>query len=376
VATHGRSFWILDDVSLVRQLAGQSSVDDITLFKPRDTLRYGSMFGFGHTPVPGKNYSFAATQVPAYMFEKDPDGQTKTIWLDAGENPPDGVIINYVLPSEPESEIELAILAEDGSELRSYKSKPKKDETERKDEKEFPPAEKMEEEEPDDAVLPAKAGLNRFIWDFRLAKATKIATKGGDQPGRDGPKVVPGTYQVRLTVGDKSRSESFTVLKDPLIPTTNAELQAQFDLIKAIHLKHDELNKGVNSIRSARTQATEWARRVKGSKAEASVVAAGKSLSEKLDAIEGELLQVKIKSEQDSLNYPVKLNTKLSALAGMVGGADAAPTKQASELYDDLAAKVDAQLKALKSVLATDLPAFNTCVAEGGVPAVVLADQN
>jgi hypothetical protein len=372
VATHGRSFWILDDVTLIRQLAAQDAADAVTLLNPRDTFRYGSMYGFGHSPVPGKNYAFAATQVPAFMYEKTPDGEEKTSYLDAGENPPDGVIINYLLPEEPAEPISLAILDEQGNELRVFKSKPKKDET-KKDEKEFPPADKKDEEE-DEKFAPAKAGLNRFVWDFRLAKATKIATKGGDQPGRDGPKLVPGNYQVRLTVGDETQTQSFRVMKDPRVATSPEEYQAQFDLLKAAHDKHDELNRVVNQIRAIRTQATDWAKRVKGTPAEEAIVASAKSLSEKLDAVEGELLQVKIQSDQDSLNYPVKLNGKLAALAGIAGGADAAPTKQAGELLADLTAKIDAQIAVFKPILESDLPAFNKQIADSGIAAIVLED--
>ncbi|MCC6790570.1 MAG: glycosyl hydrolase, partial [Thermomicrobiales bacterium] len=370
VATHGRSFWILDDVTLIRQLAARESTDTVTLVRPRDTVRYGSMLGFGHSPVPGKNYSFAATQVPAYMYEKSPDGEVKTHYLDAGENPPDGVIVNYLLPEEPADPISLAILDADGNELRVFKSKPKKDEA-KKDEKEFPPAEKKEDED-DEKFAPAKAGLNRFVWDFRLPKATKIATKGGDQPGRDGPKVVPGTYQVRLTVGDESQTHSFQILGDPRVSTTPAEYQEQFALLKAAHDKHDELNRAVNQIRAIRTQATDWAKRVKGTPAEEKVVAGAKSLVEKLDEVEGALLQVKVQSDQDTLNFPVKLNSKLAALAYMVGGADAAPTKQAGELLADLTAKIDEQLGAFKRIFTSDLPAFNDLIAKSGTAAIVL----
>jgi hypothetical protein len=223
--------------------------------------------------------------------------------------------------------------------------------------------------------VPARAGLNRFVWDFRLPKAAKIETKGGDQPGRDGPKVVPGTYQIRLTIDGVTQTESFAVKKDPRVATTPAEYTAQFELLSSVHRKHDALNKSVNSIRAVRTQAIEWARRVKDTEAEPGVVEGAKLLSERLDAIEGELLQVKIQSEQDSLNYPVKLNSKLAALAFMVGNAEAAPTTQAGELFADLAAKVDKQLAELGRVLAEDVPGFNRLVAGAGVDAIVLGDD-
>src|SRR5262249_33527611 len=151
--------------------------------------------------------------------------------------------------------------------------------------------------------VPAKKGLNRFIWDLRLAPATKIATKGGDQPGRTGPRVVPGDYQVRVDTKGVTQTAPIRIVKDPRLATTPKDFQAQFDLLKRIQDKHDDLNKNVNQIRATRTQAIEWARRVKGTEAEEKVTAAAKSLSEQLDAIEGELLQMKVQSEQDSLNF-------------------------------------------------------------------------
>ncbi|MEA2597603.1 MAG: hypothetical protein QOF01_4072 [Thermomicrobiales bacterium] len=369
IGTHGRSFWIFDDMTLFRQLAGTAPAPDAThLFTPRETIRYGSMFTFGHAPVTGLNYAFAATQVPAYDYKKMPDGEIKVKWLDAGENPPDGVIVHYTLPDDAPGDVSLTFLDDAGNELRTVKSK--KPEDDEKKEDEFPPKAEGQEEKDEDPYVPAKKGLNRFVWDMRLTPATKIATKGGDQPGRTGPKVVPGCYQVRLEANGQSQTASFRIVKDPRQSTTDEEFRAQFDLINRINQKHDEMNKAVNQIRAARTQAIEWARRVKETDAEEKVTTAAKALSEQLDAIEGELLQMKIKSDQDNLNYPAKLNAKLAALAGMVGNADAAPTKQAGELYESLARQVDEQLAKLATVLDKGVAEFNAVVSGAGVPAV------
>jgi hypothetical protein len=368
IGTHGRSFWIFDDMTLFRQLAALSpSESGIHLFAPRETIRFGSMFGFGHSPVSGLNYSFAATQVPAYDYKKTPDGEIKITWLDAGTNPPDGAIVYYTLPEDAPGEVALTFLDGSGNELRTVKSK--KPDEEKKD-VEFPPKAEGEEDKDEDPYVPAKKGLNRFVWDLRLAPATKIATKGGDQPGRTGPKVFPGDYQVRLETKGITQTAPIRIVKDPRQATTKKDFQAQYDLLKRIHDKHDELNKAVNQIRAARTQAIEWARRVKETDAEEKVTAAAKSLSDQLDAIEGELLQTKVQSEQDTLNFPVKLNAKLSSLAGMVGNADAAPTTQAGELYEVLARQVDEQIAKLKTVLEKDVAEFNAVVTEAGVPAV------
>jgi hypothetical protein len=177
-----------------------------------------------------------------------------------------------------------------------------------------------------------------------------------------------------LTVGDNVLTHGFAVLPDPRVATTPAEFRAQFKLLDALHSKHGEINRAVNTIRTIRTQAAEWATRLKGTDSEKKVVAAGKALTEKLDAIEGELLQVKIQSDQDSLNYPVKLNSKLTALAFMVSYAEAGPTEQAKQLSKELIARVDEQLNNLKPIVETDLPAFNKLIAKSGIAAIVLAD--
>jgi hypothetical protein len=372
VGTHGRSFWIFDDLTLFRQLADDTApAEKPHLFAPRQTYRYGSNFGFGHEPVKGLNYSFAATQIPAFDYQKLPDGEIKRTWLDAGTNPPDGVIVFYTLPEDAQGDVTLTFLDEAGNLLRTVKSK--KEDEEKHDDEEFPPKAEGKEEKDEDPYVPARKGLNRFVWDLRLTPATKIATKGGDQPSRTGPRVVPGDYQVRLEDEGETQTASFRLVGDPRQSTTQAELVCQFDLLKRVHDKHDELNKAVNQIRAARTQAIDWARRVKETDAVDKVTTAAKELSETLDAIEGELLQVKIQSEQDNLNYPVKLNAKLSGLAGMVGSADAAPTVQAGELCDVLTAKVDEQLAKLRDVLSTDVAAFNAVVTGAGVPAVGVA---
>lgn len=368
IGTHGRAFWIFDDMTLFRQLAeGKGGDESVRLLQPRESIRYGSMYGFGHSPVKGLNYSFAATQTPAYDYEKTPDGEVKLHWLDAGTNPPDGVIIYYVLPEERVGDVTLTFLDEAGNELRTVKSK-KPDEASTDDQ--FPPKAKTDETENDDPYVPAKKGLNRFVWDLRIAAATKIATKGGDQPGLTGPKVVPGSYQVKISALGSEQTTQFTVVRDPRQATTAEDFQAQFDLLYRINTKHDELNKAVNQLRATRTQAIDWARRVKDTDAEEKVTTAAKALSERLDAIEGELLQTKIQSFQDSLNFPVKLNAKLAGLAGMVGNADAAPTKQAGQLFESLAEQVDTHISALNTVLDKDVAAFNKLVAGAGVPAI------
>ena len=372
VGTHGRSFWILDDLSVIRQLA-QDSTAATRLLAPKETVRWGAMHGFGHSPVPGRNYAFASGMIPAYQVTKTPDGETKATFIDAGNNPPAGVLIHYTLTEKPKEPLTLTILDEAGQEIRSYSSKKEKDESGASltpKGPDVPPAVREAEEVEDKAPkLPTQLGLNRFVWDLRHADADKITSKGGDQAGTTGPTAKPGNYQARLKVGEQEFSASFTVVPDPRLGTSAADYAAQEELGLKIRDKHSELNRAVNTIRAAREQSEGWAKRAKDN---AALGEAAKVLKGKLDAIEAELLQVKAQSMQDTLNYPVKLNTKLAALSGTIASAEAAPTRQAYELFDNLVERIDAQLAELAKLLKRDVPAFNKVVQDAAVPAVVV----
>ncbi|MDP9366510.1 MAG: glycosyl hydrolase [Chloroflexota bacterium] len=393
VATHGRSFWILDDVSLLHQLAAHDgeAASETRLFHPRDTTRFGRLSGFGHSPVPGKNFAFAAGLIPAFNQTTDPDGETKTAWLDAGTNPPNGVVVHYALADEPKEPITLAVLDAEGQEIRSFKSKERKDEETAVGSNgtgnglataepaapigavaggEDVASDQDEDEKDKEPTVPAKPGLNRFVWNGRHADAAKIATKGGDQPGRDGPLLPPGDYRVRLVVGDREFSESFRILKDPRVVAGEADLAAQFALGLEIRDTLTAVNEAINRIRAVREQADLWAKRTAETPQQEPIAAAAKALKTKLDGIEGELIQTKAKSSQDTLNFPVRLNSKLAALGGSVGAGDTAPTAQQRALFADLSARVDAQLTALRGVEETDIPAFNALVRDAALPAI------
>jgi hypothetical protein len=361
------------------------------LFRPRDTTRFGRISGFGHSPVPGKNYTFAAGLIPAFNQTKVPDGEKKTAWLDAGTNPPNGVVVHYTLAEEPAEPITLAFLDADGNEIRSFKSKEKEPDadgtaadadgagTGLATAAPAAPAGSLaggedtasdEDEKDKEPTVPAKPGRNRFVWNMRHADAAKIATKGGDQPGRDGPLAAPGAYRVRLAVGDHTATEDFQILKDPRVEVSQDDLAAQLALGLQIRDRLTTVNESINRLRAVREQTDLWAKRTKETPQEEQIAAAAKDLKTKLDGIEGELIQTQAKSEQDTLNFPVKLNTKLAALAGSVGSGDAAPTTQQRDLFADLSARIDAQLAALGRVEEDDIPAFNALIRDAALPAI------
>ncbi|MBO0721014.1 MAG: glycosyl hydrolase, partial [Blastocatellia bacterium] len=220
--------------------------------------------------------------------------------------------------------------------------------------------------------VPVEPGLNRFVWDFRYPDASRFPGMILWSGNTSGPRAVPGTYQVKLTVAGKSMSESFQVLKDPRIATTQEDLQKQFELLTKIRDKLSETHRAIVDIREIRKQLDDYSSRVAGQANSQPIIDAAKSLKAKITAIEEELYQTKNQSSQDPLNYPIRLNNKLAALAGVVASADAAPTDQSYTVYEELVGRIDAQLEKLKQVVASEVPAFNKLVRENDVPAVLV----
>jgi photosystem II stability/assembly factor-like uncharacterized protein len=339
VSTQGRSFWILDDIAPLRQISKATVAAEAHLFKPSPAHRF---FGLPF-PIPGR-----------------------------GQNPPSGAILYYSLKADVKEgeEITLEILDAAGGTVRKFSSKP---DPERRPRGGFL-AEFLGIAPPTDQ-LPAKAGLNRFAWDLRYPEASSfegMVLWGG---GTEGPVAVPGTYQAKLTVAGKSQTEPFEVRKDPRLAVTVADLQKQFDLAMKIRDKLTQTHDAIKRIRSVRDQLTSAADRAKGTGGEKAVAEAAEALKKKITAVEEALYQTKNKSSQDPLNFPIRLNNKLSALQGVVGSAEAAPTDQSYAVYEDLAAKIDKELAALKKALDEDVPAFVKLVKEQDVPAIVIREE-
>jgi photosystem II stability/assembly factor-like uncharacterized protein len=334
VATQGRSFWILDDLTPLHQLTDKVAASTAHLFKPRMTYR---MRG-GSAPIPS-----------------------------VGQNPPNGVVVFYYLKSKPEGEIKLELLDAKGDTIRTFTSKAKRD------------------EEPEDSFaaffgeaagetkVSSEAGMNRFVWDMRYADASRVPRMVLWGGGTRGPAAVPGAYQVRLTVGNQKMTESFEIKPDSRLTTTPEDYQKQFDLLIKIRDKVTAAHDAVNQIRDMKQQIEAFTKRMNDVATDGkAITAAAKALKEELSAVEEEIIQVKAKSRQDVLNYPIKLNNKLAALSSVVASADAAPTDASYAVFADLSAKLDTQLAKLKEVMETDLPAFNKLVRESEVPAIMV----
>ena len=363
-ATHGRSFWVIDDISPLHQIDGKTNGP--RLYQPRTTIEYKTAGSIGHPPSSGKSFLMVGATMVTYKMKKNEQGEPEPMLLDAGKNPPDGVIVFYSLPSKPEGEVKLTFLDHDGNEIKSFVSKPddeKKDETAGED---------KENEEDKEPKVAKEAGLNRFVWDMRYPDADKVP---GDKSmefvgGLQGPIAVPGSYQVKLTVGGNELTETFEIEKDPRVPATPEDLQAQFDLLMRIRDKVSETHNAIKQIRRVRDQVDGWQKRSAGTEKGEEIAEAAKNFKEHLTNIEEALIQVKAKSSQDTLNFPIKLNAKIASLSRMVSGATAAPTKQAVETFEELAKQVDARLNELRELLGFEGAAFNRTVQDAKIPAV------
>jgi photosystem II stability/assembly factor-like uncharacterized protein len=365
VATHGRSFWILDDLGPVRALYDDANT---VLVKPRPVVRYTTNSGFGHKPIRGKNYRMPGAVMVTFTQKDDPrTGDKIDQYLDAGRNPPDGAIIDYFLAEVPDGDISLTFLQSDGREIRTFSSRDLEAAATTDEEK----AEARRNKQP---RIPKEAGLNRWTWNLRYPDATKIDNDdvGNElvEGGIAGPQVPPGTYRVRLKVGEQSYEQEFNVRRDPRLEATDADLRAEFDLLLQVHQRLSETHTAVNQLRAVRRQARDWVARSKGKAELEAVQKAAEVLLERLEPIEAELIQTKAVSRGDTLGLPVKLNGKLASLQGLIASGDGAPTTASRGVYQDLSRRVQTQLDQLGEVLATEVAFLNQSIDNARVPPV------
>ncbi|HZS47188.1 MAG TPA: glycosyl hydrolase [Blastocatellia bacterium] len=333
VATQGRAFWILDDLSVLHGFKDEVANADMHLFSPEDAYR-----------MPGGGGFRARGAV--------------------GPNPPNGAVIDYYLKSKPTGDVTLEFTDNEGKVIRRF--------TSRAAPAEGGPGGGGRFGGGGPQSIPAEAGLNRFVWNMRYADAVRFPGMilwAGDTSG---PLIVPGTYKVKLTMGDKSETQTFEVKKDPRIASTVEDLIKQRDLLLQLRDKFSETSNAIIEIRDIRKQVDDVGKRAQAQPNGKPIVDAAKALSAKLTAVEEELYQTKNQSSQDPLNYPIRLNNKLAALAGVVATGDYAPTDQSYSVQEDLTGKIDVQLQKFADLKKGDIPAFNKLVRDQDVPAVIV----
>ena len=332
IATHGRAFWILDDISPLRQMDASIFSSDSHFFTPATAIRTRTN-RFGR-----RRYAI-------------------------GENPLGGGIIYYYLKEEPKTPIKLEILDGSGKVIRSYTSEEKKkEEAEEEFEKDEPPADH----------IPAKSGLNIFSWDLRYEEPPKIAKAVYDEGEPAGPLVLPGKYEARLTVAGNATTHPLDVVMDPRVKTSSADLQKQFELMMKLRDRQEEMNKTILGIRDLRPQLLAMEKRVGAGGANKKLVEQSEALRKKISAIENEMINPEAKASEDELNFPTKLNSKFGFLTAAVDSADAAPTEGQLGVYELLDALLTTQLAQWKEVTAKEVPALNEALRSASVPLIAL----
>ena len=353
VATHGRSFWILDDLTPLHQLHDELLGADRYLLEPRSVVRTAPHItaSWGGSPG-GKNYHVTSGQNATFYLDEHDTGHTTKRVIDAGDDLERGVRISYLLDEDAVGEASLTISDSDGNEIQSFPS--------------TIPAEKKDRV---GLYITAAAGMNSFQWPMTYPDGVKMVdTEYHKRPV--GPLAKPGTYRATLTVGEWSMTQSFELLKDPRISTSDADLAEQFEFLIQIRDKLSEIATGVNAIRSLKRQLDDWTGRLAGDESAAPASAAAAAVREQLVAIELQLVQPELTSAGDSLNYREQLFEKLSDLPPVVSSADTRPTVQSYAVYDKLAGRADTQLAALATVVNGDLAALNTQLATLGTPII------
>ena len=362
-ATHGRSFWILDDISPLRKLQDERTA--VQLVAPRDTVRTKLSWSSG-TGYSKRGISYSPAFGIGAGTEAVPraDGGVTRRHLDVGENPPNGAIVYYWLPESFAGTVSLTFKDAQDQALNRFAS------------------------EGADTPLPkrpgVKPGLNRFVWDLRQRGPSKLdptlvvrrnkpfAEENDDVPG---PSVAPGRYRVVLEAGGAALEAEFALLKDPRIKTTQQEFDEQAALLRALYAKLSSLNDAVNKVRRIKQQLVELQARVGKGGADSKAPSDGdKALAERckalvasLESIETVLVDVKRESPRDILRHPAGLNDTLVDLIGVVAIADEAPTAPARQVSMEIMDKVDAEIAKLDALLAGEVAGLNAALRGAGV---------
>jgi len=337
VATHGRAFWILDDVSPLRQYS-----DDIA-----------------------QKQAFLYTPSTAYRIQAGASSERHPAKT-RGQNPPAGAVIYYYLKDAPKADTEttVEILDASGKVVRKYSSH----EFEMLEEPPDPDDKKPEKE------IKPEAGLNRFVWDLRYEEAHRVPGYYLYEynSGARGPVAVPGHYQVRLTVGGQTQTAGFDLKLDPRVKVSQEDLEAQFKLLIETRDELSRVYDAVNQIQDVRLQLTGLKRRLPESASTKNISTAADDLEKKLVAIRDEIINLDISANEDSLAYPPQLDAKLAYLAMDAGNADSAPTEAEQKQLEKLKRQSGELMSRWEDLQRRDLAAFQKLTAEGSLSTVVV----
>jgi photosystem II stability/assembly factor-like uncharacterized protein len=342
-ATQGRGYWILDDLSVLHQTNPDVENKEAHLYSPRPAFRLTSG---GRSDNPGN----------------------------AGTNPPVGVVFHYSLGEETADDVEvsLQIFEERGADpIWTWTRKPLS--TDEDKDKPGP------DDPPDTQVLGSDQGLNRYAWDLRYPGMERFDKLIMWADMKEGPKAVPGSYRATLTVGDSTEEVRFEIAADPRSPASAADYRAQFEFVMETKELLSRTHGEIRRVRQLRTQLEGLRARLEADagsdQASAEMIEEIDLLIETINPIEESLYQTQNESRQDPLNYPIRLNNKLTSLMRTVDVGDERPTDGAIAVRKELSTAIESELELLEEVWEEHVPALNSRIQSMGVDLVSISDE-
>ncbi len=331
VSTEGRAFWILDDIAPLREMSPNVASAAAYLFKPSDAYR----LEWGSPPIPAGA---------------------------GGRNKPSGALIRYVLPQAADStqEVKLEILDATGAVVRGYSSRPRADAATAAP---GPGA-------PAPRLLPVKKGMNVFAWDMRSDAPPRVT--GLMQPGNpQGYRVAPGVYTARLTAFSMMVTQSFRVVSDPRERYTEQQVAAQVRLARQAWERVAELHNNVIDVRSVKEQVTGVLGKLSERQDVQDVKDLGSAISAKADSVDGRLVQAKIKTFQDVINFRNGLSDQYLYLQEAIDGSEPPLTKGMTDRFGEIDAEYAPYADIVRRVLA-DVERFNALLKTKGIDGVIV----
>ena len=358
VATHGRSFWVMDHVSVLRQVTDAVRREAVHVFVPDTAIRWDA-------------------------------GRARRS-VGVGQNPRGGVTVDYFFREKPTGPVTLAFLDRSGKVIRTFSStgapkadssasdsvakdsvaKAQHDTTAAKGRKKKIEGADSSSYGPSDSLVATRVGHESLRVESSLCGREAHQNIIVDYGTTTGMQVLPGTYTVRLTAGGKSYTQPFTVVNDPRTTATSVALQAQLVAWTQLRDRIDSTVDAAKEIETMQEQVDARVKQVKGQPYASRVQGAGKPLSAKMEAIREELIEVHSHADEITLHYPVKLYNMMLTLNGQLLSGDAAPTQSQLEALKELSGKVDGQLQKLRELENADVGAFNRLLKELDVPGV------
>jgi photosystem II stability/assembly factor-like uncharacterized protein len=340
LATHGRSFWILDDVSPLRQFADSgangAAAEDMHLYQPATAFRVH----IGESPA-------------RFVF--------------TGKNPPNGAVIYYYVKAEPKQEVKIEILDAAGTVIRDYSSK----KTEPLDEPRDP-----DDKKPEKQIKP-EAGLNRFVWDLHYEEANRVPGYflWEYNDGAKGPLALPGKYQVRLTANGKSATAPFELKIDPRVTTSQNDLEKQFKLEMDVREQLNRVYDAVNQIQDVHEQLDALKKRLAPGDSSKALLDGASTLDAKLIAARDPLINFTITASEDSLAYAPGIDAKLAFLSMAVAGfSDSAPTEAQYQAFDKLKKQTADLMARWEQVRNADIANFQKLASEQNIHSIYVPD--